>query len=149
MSFPIIGWVRLPEELTREDVFANIERSGVNVFMTCSDSPEAIRKQMDLAAEHDLQALVVDPRFSAADKPGWEDRARAAVAEYAACFGFFVRDEPGRGEFEREGRSCPPSCAPSGRTGSPTSTGSASVAVGLTASWSTSRNTPASSSRSF
>jgi len=103
MSFPIIGWAQLPAELPREEVFANIERSGVNVFMTCSDSPQAIHAQLDMAAEHGIQALVVDPRFSPTDEPGWEDRARAAVEEYAehpAVFGFFVMDEPVRGNFE-------------------------------------------------
>lgn len=107
MTFPIIGWVQLPKELTRKDVFANIRRSGVNVFMSCSDSPAAIREQLDLAAEHGLQALVVDPRFAPSDKAGWEEQARAAVREYEghpACFGFYVRDEPGREHFESVGR---------------------------------------------
>ena len=107
MNFPIIGWAQMPKELTKPEVFANIASSGVNVFMTCSDSPEDITAQLDLAAEHGIQALVVDPRFKATDKPGWQDEALAAVREYAdhpGTYGFFVRDEPGRGEFEREGR---------------------------------------------
>jgi hypothetical protein len=107
MSFPIIGWAQMPKEQTRPEVFANIARCGVNVFMTCADSPKDVLAQLDLAAEYGLQALVVDPRFSATDKPGWEDRARAAMDEYGdhpATFGFSLRDEPVRSEFEREAR---------------------------------------------
>ncbi len=107
MTFPIMGWAQMPRELTLPEVYANIARGGVNVFMTCSDSVEDIKAQLDLAAEHGIQALIVDPRFRATDKPGWQEEALAAVKEYAdhpGTFGFFVRDEPTRGEFEREGR---------------------------------------------
>lgn len=107
MNFPIIGWQEMPKELTLPEVYANIAGSGINVFMTCSDSQEDIRAQLDLAAEHGLQALIRDPRFKATDQPGWQDEALAAVREYGnhpATYGFYVRDEPVRGEFEREGR---------------------------------------------
>lgn len=107
MNFPIIGWAQMPKELSKPEVYANIAASGVNVFMTCSDSKEDIVAQLDLAAEHGIQALVVDPRFRATDKPGWEDATRSAAREYAdhpATYGFWVRDEPLRGEFEKEGR---------------------------------------------
>ena len=107
MTFPIIGWAQMPKELTKPEVFANIAGCGVNVFMTCSDSPEDIKAQLDLAADHGIRALVVDPRFNATDEPGWEEAARDAGREYAdhpATYGFWVRDEPQRGEFEKEGR---------------------------------------------
>jgi hypothetical protein len=107
MSFPIIGWQEMPKELTLPEVYANIAESGINVFMTCSDSQEDIRAQLDLAAKHGLQALIRDPRFKATDNPGWQDKALAAVREYGdhpATYGFYVRDEPVRDEFEREGR---------------------------------------------
>jgi hypothetical protein len=89
------------------EVFANIARCGVNVFMTCNDSPEAARAQLDLAVEHGLQALVVDPRFTPTDDPDCVATALAAAKEYAdhpATFGFNVCDEPVRGDFERVGR---------------------------------------------
>lgn len=107
MTFPIIGWAWMPKELTKPEVFANIADCGVNVFMTCSDSQEDIKAQLDMAADHGIQALVLDPRFKATDEKGWEDNACAAVKEYAdhpGTFGFFVRDEPVRDEFEKEGR---------------------------------------------
>ena len=107
MDFPIIGWQEMPKELTLPEVYADIAGSGINVFMTCSGSPEEIRAQLDLAADHGLQALIRDPRFKATDEPGWQDVALAAVRDYGdhpATYGFYVRDEPVRGEFEREGR---------------------------------------------
>ena len=107
MEFPIIGWQEMPKELTLPEVYARIAGSGINVFMTCSDSPEHIKAQLDLAAEHGLQALIRDPRFKATDEPGWQDEALAAVRDYGdhpATYGFYVRDEPVRGDFEREGR---------------------------------------------
>ncbi len=70
MSFSIIGWAKMPKEQTRPEVFATIAPSGVNVFMTCDDSPADVRAQLDLAATHGLQALVLDPRFTPNDEPG-------------------------------------------------------------------------------
>ncbi len=107
MDFPIIGWQKMPKELTLPEVYANIAGSGINVFMTCSDSPKDIKAQLDLADKHGLQALIRDPRFNATDKLGWQEEALAAVKDYGdhpATYGFYVRDEPVRGEFEREGQ---------------------------------------------
>ena len=102
-KFPIIGWADLPSELTHARAFANIQRSGVNVIMTCREPQAAIRQQLDLAAEHGLQAIVWDARFRASHAPDWRDKALAAVREYGqhpALFGFFVADEPRRERFE-------------------------------------------------
>ena len=106
MKFPIIGWAKMPKEQTRPEVFANIARCGVNVFMTCDDSPEAVRAQLDLAVEHGLQALVGDSRFTPNDDPDCVANALAAAKEYAdhpATYGFSVCDEPVRSDFERVG----------------------------------------------
>lgn len=103
MTFPIIGWAKLPKEQTRPDVFENIARCGINVFMTCYESTEAVKAQLDLAAEHGLQALVTDPRFTPTEDPDCEQKALEAAKEYVdhpATFGFNVCDEPARGAFE-------------------------------------------------
>lgn len=39
MTFPIVGWARMPKEQTRPEVLADIARAGVNVFMTCHETP--------------------------------------------------------------------------------------------------------------
>src|SRR5688500_11247427 len=98
IDYPIIGWASLSESLTRPDVFANIWRAGINVFMTAGaqgaddGNVSLIRLQLDLAREAGLQALVCDRRF----RPGaGESNLLAAIDEYVshdAVFGFFVRD---------------------------------------------------------
>ncbi len=107
MDFPIIGWAQLPKKQTRADVFSNIARCGINVFMTCADSPEAVLAQLDLAQEHGLQALVVDKRFTPSDDEDCVKNALDAAKEYAqhpATYGFTICDEPTRNDFERVGR---------------------------------------------
>lgn len=107
MSYPIIGWLNLPEELSTARVFANIRQSGVNVFMTCAGEHNAILRQLDLAAEHGIGALVCDPRFVPSEAPAWQDETRAALREYGrhpGAFGFFIRDEPAVRDFANVAR---------------------------------------------
>lgn len=101
--FPIIGWDPLPAGLSSAETMAAIRGSGVNVFMTCRGPEAAILRQLDLAAEAGLQALVCDPRVSTRRVEGWQEDVRAAVAVYRdhpATFGFDVFDEPTFTEWE-------------------------------------------------
>jgi len=103
MSYPILGWANLPEALTRPDVLDRVRECGIGVFMTCRDSAQAIRRQLDLAADHGLKALICDPRVAPAWQAGWRERTEAALKEFAghpAAFGFYVVDEPDRRDFE-------------------------------------------------
>lgn len=101
--YPIIGWAKLPKEQTRPEVFENIASCGVNVFMTCDDSPADAMAQLDLCQEHGLRALVSDLRFTPNGTPEGVALALQAAAEFAdhpAIFGFNVIDEPVRSQFE-------------------------------------------------
>lgn len=101
--YPIIGWAKLPREQTRPEVFETIASCGVNVFMTCDDSPADVMAQLDLAQELGLRALVSDPRFTPkGTKEGLAQALQAAeeFADHPATFGFSVIDEPLRGQFE-------------------------------------------------
>jgi hypothetical protein len=106
VHYPIIGWASLSESLTRPDVFLNIARSGINVFMTAGaqgaeqDDPALIHHQLNLAREAGITALVCDRRV----RQGSDERSlRAAIEEYAAdddvVFGYYVRDEPRAHDF--------------------------------------------------
>ena len=107
--FPVMGWCSIPEELTRPDVFAAIRDCGINLIMTTGAGGGAtgptgtavpIRRQLDLAAEHGLKAIVCDRRFNPVKNPANDDWKRAvdtALAEYRAhpaAAGFYVFDEP-------------------------------------------------------
>ncbi|MHC4887479.1 MAG: hypothetical protein ACYTGH_20575 [Planctomycetota bacterium] len=108
-QFPILGWSSVPVALSRPEVFATIADCGINLFMTTgmdggpSDLEEAkaaVRKQLDLAAEHGLKAIVCDRRFIPQVRPGdegWKREADAGLADYVdhpAVAGFHVLDEP-------------------------------------------------------
>jgi len=74
--------------------------------MTCRESPDAIRRQLEMAADHGLQAMVCDTRFAPSGESDWREQASAAVEEYRelpAVFGFFVRDEPACQDLEQVG----------------------------------------------
>ena len=107
--FPIMGWCSIPDELTRPDVFRAIRDCGINIIMTTgagggatgpTGSAEPIHKQLDLAAEHGLKAIVCDKRFNPVKNPcddAWKREADIALAEYCshpATAGFYVFDEP-------------------------------------------------------
>lgn len=107
-TFPLMGWCSVPERLSRPDVFAAIRDCGINLIMTTGAGggstgptgvPEAIRRQLDLAADAGLKAIVCDRRFHPPlpGETGWRERADAALADYRghpAAAGFYVFDEP-------------------------------------------------------
>ncbi len=107
-EFPIIGWASISENLSRREVFQSIRDCGINTFMTVGigagscgpdGKPDAILKQLDLAAETGLKALVCDKRFNPQKKPSsdWREQVDKALAEYSrhpAVAGYYVFDEP-------------------------------------------------------
>lgn len=97
MEYPIVGWHRIDGKMSSPEVFQHIRESGIDVFMS-DETPDAIRRQLDLASAHDLRVLVCDPRFGIpSQSKDWQAQARAALDEYAnhpAVFGYHVKDEP-------------------------------------------------------
>lgn len=107
-EFPILGWASIAEELSRPDVFKAIKDCGINTFMTvgigggaCGPAGDIapIMKQLDLAAEVGIKALVCDKRFNPQKNPpaDWQATVDSALAEYSehpAVAGYYVFDEP-------------------------------------------------------
>lgn len=101
-TYPISYWCAPPTDAAR---YREVAACGFTVVPVPADTAEAGRAALELCAENDLSAIVLDPRIHR-DLPkqeGWQQVVAAVVRDYAAhpaLFGYYLTDEPSLTHFD-------------------------------------------------